>query len=47
MSGENPSHKQLAASKAQAQADRNGVGKQRASELQSEADKAAVTKHGL
>lgn len=47
MSGEQPSHKQQAASKAQSKADRSGTGKQKASELQSEADHAAVPKHGL
>ncbi|GGG66084.1 hypothetical protein [Paenibacillus radicis (ex Gao et al. 2016)] len=46
MSGEQPSHKQTAASKAQSKADRTGAGKQKASELQSEADTAAVPKHG-
>ena len=47
MSGKNPSDRQLAASKAQSQADRQLASKERASELQSEADRAAVTKHGL
>lgn len=47
MSGELPSHQQKAASKAQAKADRTGTGKQQASELQSQADRAAVPKHGL
>ncbi|MFD1955021.1 hypothetical protein ACFSL6_12790 [Paenibacillus thailandensis] len=47
MSGEQPSHLQEAARKAQSKADRTGAGKQRAGELQSEADRAAVPKHGL
>ncbi|MFX3633257.1 MAG: hypothetical protein ACE3L7_15335 [Candidatus Pristimantibacillus sp.] len=47
MSGEQPSHKQEAASKAQSKADRSGAGKQQAREMQSEADRAAVPKHGL
>jgi hypothetical protein len=46
MSGELPSAKQKAASKAQSEADRSGAGKQKARELQSEADQAAVPKHG-
>lgn len=47
MSGELPSANQKAASKAQSEADRSGVGKQKARELQSDADRAAVPKHGL
>ncbi|MBB6730101.1 hypothetical protein [Cohnella zeiphila] len=47
MSGERPSGKQEAASRAQSKADRGGSGKERASRLQSEADRAAVPKHGL
>ncbi|WP_169732365.1 hypothetical protein [Cohnella thermotolerans] len=47
MSGEFPSAKQRAASQAQSQADRTGKSKDRASRLQSEADRAAVPKHGL
>jgi hypothetical protein len=47
MSGEWPSHKQVEASKAQSLADRTGKDKQKASQLQSEADAAAVPKHGL
>lgn len=47
MSGKQPSHLQKAASKAQSLADRGAAGKKRASELQSEADGAAVPKHGL
>lgn len=47
MSGELPSHLQKAASKAQSKADSTGEGKQRASKLQSDADRAAVPKHGL
>jgi hypothetical protein len=46
MSGELPSAKQTAASKAQSDADRSGAGKQKARELQSDADRAAVPKHG-
>ncbi|WP_169456518.1 hypothetical protein [Paenibacillus pinihumi] len=47
MSGTFPSHKQQAASKAQSLADRNKVSKEEANRLQSEADRAAVPKHGL
>ncbi|WP_165867404.1 hypothetical protein [Paenibacillus pinisoli] len=47
MSGKNPSDRQKAASKAQSLADRQQASKQNASELQSEADRAAVPKHGL
>ncbi|ACS99143.1 hypothetical protein [Paenibacillus sp. JDR-2] len=47
MSGEWPSHKQVEASKAQSLADRTGKGKEQASQKQSEADAAAVPKHGL
>lgn len=47
MSGEHPSRKQLEASIAQSKADRTGQGKAQARELQSEADRAAVPKHGL
>jgi hypothetical protein len=47
MSGEWPSHKQVEASKAQSLADRTGQGKQKANQKQSEADTAAVPKHGL
>ncbi|WP_177246070.1 hypothetical protein [Paenibacillus sp. BC26] len=47
MSGEQPSHLQNKASKAQSKADRTGAGKAQASRAQSEADSAAVTKHGL
>ncbi|MFC5699726.1 hypothetical protein ACFPVX_00410 [Cohnella faecalis] len=47
MSGELPSAKQKAAAKAQSIADRSGQGKQKASQLQSEADHAAYPKHGL
>jgi hypothetical protein len=47
MSGEQPSAKQQAASKAQSKADRSGAGKAAAKELQSEADRAAYPKHGL
>ncbi|MFF2483151.1 hypothetical protein [Paenibacillus sp. NPDC058071] len=47
MSGEQPSQKQKAASAAQSRADRSGSGKQQASEQQSDADRAAVPKHGL
>ncbi len=47
MSGEQPSDKQQAASKAQSAADRTGAGKEAAKRLQSQADRAAVPKHGL
>ncbi|MFC4600660.1 hypothetical protein [Cohnella hongkongensis] len=47
MSGTEPSGKQKAASKAQSAADRTGTGKEAAKRLQSEADRAAVPKHGL
>lgn len=47
MSGKHASDRQRAASKAQSLADRNLANKERASELQSEADRAAVPKHGL
>ncbi|PRX61560.1 hypothetical protein B0G52_12582 [Cohnella sp. SGD-V74] len=47
MSGKQPSDKQKAASKAQSIADRTGAGKEAAERLQSEADRAAVPKHGL
>lgn len=47
MSGEQPSAKQLQARKAQSEADRTGRGKAQASGQQSEADAAAVKKHGI
>lgn len=47
MSGEQPSHLQVKASKAQSKADRTGAGKAEASAAQSAADRAAVPKHGL
>ncbi|MCU6713165.1 hypothetical protein M6D81_31150 [Paenibacillus sp. J5C_2022] len=47
MAGKQPSDRQKAASKAQSRADRAQGSKARASELQSEADRAAVPKHGL
>jgi len=47
MSGELPSANQKAASQAQSKADRTGQGKEQASKQQSEADRAAVPKHGL
>lgn len=47
MSGKQPSDRQKSASKAQSLADRNQTSKEHASELQSEADRAAVPKHGL
>ncbi len=47
MSGKQPSDLQKKASKAQSLADRNEASKHSASELQSEADRAAVPKHGL
>ncbi|CAM4511859.1 hypothetical protein FHS16_003430 [Paenibacillus endophyticus] len=47
MSDQQPSDQQKAASKAQSRADRNQANKQSASELQSDADRAAVPKHGL
>lgn len=46
MSGERPSEKQLAASKAQSFADRTHKGKKRASDMQSDADLDALPKHG-
>ncbi|WP_192043604.1 hypothetical protein [Paenibacillus rhizovicinus] len=47
MSGEHPSHLQIKASRAQSKADRTGQGKNAASNAQSDADRAAVPKHGL
>jgi len=47
MSGKQPSDMQKAASKAQSVAARTGEGKEAAKRLQSEADRAAVPKHGL
>ncbi|MHA7966588.1 hypothetical protein ACX93W_20975 [Paenibacillus sp. CAU 1782] len=47
MSGKHHSNQQLAASKAQSLGDRKLGIKQEASKLQSEADTAAVPKHGL
>ncbi|WP_256758719.1 hypothetical protein [Cohnella sp. WQ 127256] len=47
MSAKNPSANQKTASKAQSEADQSGAGKQRARQLQSDADRAAVPKHGL
>ncbi|MFC5651374.1 hypothetical protein ACFPYJ_20115 [Paenibacillus solisilvae] len=47
MSGEQPSNVQRKASQQQSKADRTGVGKQQASEAQSEADHRAYPKHGL
>ena len=47
MSGEQPSSKQQFARKAQSEADRTGSGKTKASTQQSEADAAAVKKHGI
>ncbi|WP_181438853.1 hypothetical protein [Paenibacillus sambharensis] len=47
MSGEQPSHKQRRAAQVQSKADRTGVGKDKASRMQSEADQAAYPKHGL
>ncbi|MEK3883433.1 hypothetical protein [Paenibacillus sp. PL2-23] len=47
MSGKQPSDRQKAASKAQSMADQHLASKAQASELQSEADRAAVPKHGL
>ncbi|MCA0756416.1 hypothetical protein KP806_15285 [Paenibacillus sp. N4] len=47
MAGEHASDLQKKASKAQSRADRHQASKQAASELQSEADRAAVPKHGL
>lgn len=46
LSGEYPSEKQLAASRAQSKADRSGQGKEKARRLQSEADSAGYRKHG-
>ncbi|WP_169751042.1 hypothetical protein [Paenibacillus beijingensis] len=46
MSGEQPSDKQRQAKSAQSLADQTGRGKERASKLQSEADLAALLKHG-
>lgn len=47
MSGKHHSNQQLSASKAQSLADRKLANKQEASKLQSQADSAAVPKHGL
>jgi len=47
MPGNQPSDKQIAASKAQSKAARTGTGEEEAKRLQSEADRAAVPKHGL
>jgi hypothetical protein len=47
MSGELPSANQKAASNAQSEAAHTGVGKEKARRLQSNADRAAVPKHGL
>lgn len=47
MSGKHASDRQRAASKAQSLADRHLASKEQASEQQSEADRAAVPKHGL
>jgi hypothetical protein len=47
MSGKQPSELQKKASKQQSQADRHHADKNAASALQSEADRAAVPKHGL
>lgn len=47
MSGEQPSDRQKAASQAQSLADRHLANKEQASRQQSEADRAAVPKHGL
>lgn len=47
MSGKLPSDKQKAASKKQSLADQGRASKAEATALQSEADSAAVPKHGL
>lgn len=47
MSRTNPSNRQQAASKTQSLADQGKASKKAASRLQSEADRSAVTKHGL
>lgn len=47
MSGKLPSDKQKAARKQQSLADRGQANKSAANELQSDADSAAVPKHGL
>jgi len=47
MSGEQPSGRQIEASRAQSRADRTGQGKEKSEEMQSAADRAAVPKHGL
>ncbi|MCR2804216.1 hypothetical protein [Paenibacillus soyae] len=47
MSGKHASDRQRAASKAQSLADQHLASKEKASALQSEADRAAVPKHGL
>lgn len=47
MTGKQPSDQQKAASKAQSKADQHLGSKAAASEMQSEADRAAVPKHGL
>ncbi|MCC3374764.1 hypothetical protein [Cohnella sp. REN36] len=46
MSGEQPSEAQIKASQAQSKADRTGQGQAAARRRQSEADRAAVPKHG-
>jgi hypothetical protein len=47
VSGEQPSNPQRQAAKAQSLADQTGKGKAAASRKQSNADRAAVPKHGL
>lgn len=47
MSGEQPSRQQREAAQAQSLADQTGKGKAEASRKQSQADRAAVPKHGL
>lgn len=47
MSGEQPSAAQEEARSAQSRADRTGIGKDKASRKQSQADRAAYPKHGL
>ncbi|MED2003946.1 hypothetical protein P4V86_11350 [Brevibacillus laterosporus] len=45
MAAKNPSERKIKASKAQSQADRTGVGIERARDMQSQADLADVKKH--
>ncbi|GAB2720063.1 hypothetical protein ACFQWB_06800 [Paenibacillus thermoaerophilus] len=47
MADKSHSKQQLEAARAQSKADRTGQGKEQASAMQSEADQAAIDKHGL